>query len=210
MDRMANQCALCDYSAITPRRLRHSVLQKIGRCAITPRLLRDDSAITPRVHISKTRSECNMRSTRGHAGNGDVCHSPIETQWILPTSRFKLTMLKLNGGWRLTQIYNLPVKILWGMGAFSSLHILRMRIMCPLLLQPLLLPLRTCACRIRVCIRFWLSGHNFRHAAVSARRLASTHTCMYSFWLSGHNFRHAAVSARSVAPTLLAGRTVRV
>ena len=97
---MANQCALCDYSAITPRRLRHSVPQKIGRCSITPRLLRDYSAITPRVRISKTRSECNMRSTRGHAGNGDVCHSPIETQWILPTSRFKLTMLKLNGGWR--------------------------------------------------------------------------------------------------------------
>ena len=84
---------------------------------------------------------------------------------------------------RLTQMCNLPVKILRGMGAFSSLQILRMCIMCPLLLQPLLLPLRTCACRIRVCIRFWLSGHNFRHAAVSARRVASTHTCMYSFWL---------------------------
>ena len=124
MGGVANQCALCDYSAITPRLLRHSVPQKIGRCAITPRLLRDYSAITPRVHISKTRSECNMRSTQGHAGNGAVCHVPIKTQWILPTSRFKLTMLNLNGGiaettpnLRLTQMCTLPVKILRGMGA---------------------------------------------------------------------------------------------
>ena len=106
MDGMANQFALCDYSAITPR------------------LLRDYSAITPRARISKTRSECNIRPTQGHAGNGGVCHMPMKTQWIMQTTCFKLTMLNLNRRtaettpklW-LTQICTLPVKILRGMGA---------------------------------------------------------------------------------------------
>ena len=77
-------------------RLRHSVPQKIGYSATTPRRSRDDSAMTP----PKTRSEHTTDLSEERSVKGRVCHPPMKIQWIPPTSRFNLTKLNLNGGYR--------------------------------------------------------------------------------------------------------------